>query len=68
MQDYEIHAAIAEIYHKGCLDVERNPGTASEYYESAAEAATNAMKGKLAAKYYELSAEAASEVEEEEEV
>ena len=67
MPNHEIYAAIASIYLKGCSDVKRDAATASGYFEQAADAATEAMKGKMAAKYYEMAAEAEAQAEEDEE-
>nr|CAB3240932.1 eukaryotic elongation factor 2 kinase [Phallusia mammillata] len=61
---YEILAHKADIYLKGGNGVEKDPNKAGELYNEAAEAATAAMKGRLAAKYFEQAEEAWGEVEE----
>jgi len=61
MQSHEIYASMAELYRAGGHGLERDPAKAAEMYEQAAEAATEAGKGKLAAKYFELQAAVAEE-------
>lgn len=50
---YEILAKMAEMYQEGGCELEQDFERAYNLYTEAAEAATEAMKGKLAAKYYE---------------
>ncbi|XP_060076123.1 eukaryotic elongation factor 2 kinase-like [Ylistrum balloti] len=57
----------AELLHKGGHGLEKDPSTAGDLYNEAAEAAMAAMKGRLANKYFALAEEAYGEVEEEEE-
>jgi len=61
MAPHEIYEAMAELHRAGGHGLERDPAKAAELYESAAEAATEAGKGKLAAKYFELQATVAEE-------
>ena len=65
--DYAILSRIAELYRSGGLGLEKDPNKSGELYSEAAEAAMNAMKGKLANKFYMLAEEAWAEVPEEEE-
>ncbi|KFD52577.1 hypothetical protein M514_06611 [Trichuris suis] len=55
---HELLAKIAELYMTGGPELTRNVTLAAEYYNKAAEAATEAMKGKLATKYFVLAEEA----------
>uniref|UniRef100_A0A0K0FVJ4 Eukaryotic elongation factor 2 kinase (inferred by orthology to a human protein) n=1 Tax=Strongyloides venezuelensis TaxID=75913 RepID=A0A0K0FVJ4_STRVS len=51
---YEILAKMAQMCNEGGFGLERNSLEAYNFYNEAAEIATEAMKGKLANKYYEL--------------
>ena len=62
---FSILARQAEILREGGPGVTADPARASELYNTAAEAATTAMKGRMAAKYFVLAEETAAEVEEE---
>ncbi|OWF37884.1 eukaryotic elongation factor 2 kinase-like isoform X1 [Mizuhopecten yessoensis] len=64
-----IHILIAkkaELLHTGGHGLDKDPSTAGDLYNEAAEAAMAAMKGRLANKYFALAEEAYGEVEEEE--
>uniref|UniRef100_H2YDU0 Uncharacterized protein n=1 Tax=Ciona savignyi TaxID=51511 RepID=H2YDU0_CIOSA len=65
VQEHEVLAYQAEIYLKGGCGVVSDPNRAGELYNEAAEAATAAMKGRLANKYFALAEEAWAECEEE---
>ncbi|XP_021379419.1 eukaryotic elongation factor 2 kinase-like isoform X2 [Mizuhopecten yessoensis] len=63
-----IHILIAkkaELLHTGGHGLDKDPSTAGDLYNEAAEAAMAAMKGRLANKYFALAEEAYGEVEEE---
>uniref|UniRef100_A0A5S6R291 Alpha-type protein kinase domain-containing protein n=1 Tax=Trichuris muris TaxID=70415 RepID=A0A5S6R291_TRIMR len=55
---HELLAKVADMYMAGGPGLTRNVPLAAEYYNKAAEAATEAMKGKLATKYFVLAEEA----------
>lgn len=61
---YEILAKMAEMYRKGLHGLQKDPVKAGDLYNQAAEAATEAMKGKMANKYYMLAEETFAEAEE----
>ena len=61
---YQLQAKMAELYLAGKHGLEKDPSTAGDLYNEAAEGATAAMKGRLANKYYMLAEEAYAEVEE----
>lgn len=61
-----LRAKQAALYLKGGFGLDRDPNKAGELYSQAAELATEAMKGKLAAKYYMDAENAWMECEEEE--
>jgi elongation factor 2 kinase len=61
---YALLARLAEIYRQGGHGLDKDPSHAGNLYNEAAEAAMEAMKGKLANKYYMLAEEAYGEVEE----
>ena len=65
--DHAILGRMAELYRSGGCGLEKDPQKAGELYSEAAEAAMNAMKGKLANKFYMLAEEAWAEVPEEDE-
>ncbi len=65
--DHAILSRMAELYRSGGLGLEKDPQRSGDLYTEAAEAAMNAMKGKLANKFYMLAEEAWAEVPEEEE-
>lgn len=58
---------MAELYRSGGFGLDKDPQRSGDLYSEAAEAAMNAMKGKLANKFYMLAEEAWGEVPEEEE-
>ena len=60
--DYIVTARLAEMYHSGGHQLEKDPNKAGELYTQAADVAMEMMKGKLANKYYMLAEEAWSEV------
>jgi elongation factor 2 kinase len=60
---YQIQAKMAEMYLEGGYGLDKDPSTAGDLYNEAAEAAMAAMKGRLANKYYALSEEAYGQVE-----
>ncbi|XP_014779788.1 eukaryotic elongation factor 2 kinase [Octopus bimaculoides] len=60
-------AAQANIYNIGGFGVEKDPQKAGDLYTEAADAATEAMNGRMACHYYALAEEAWSQLEEEEE-
>ncbi|KAK7502009.1 hypothetical protein BaRGS_00006761 [Batillaria attramentaria] len=62
---YLLMARQAEIYLEGGYGLEKDPQTAGDLYTQAAEAATEAMKGRLANKYFMLAEEAWAQVEDE---
>ncbi|XP_076804356.1 eukaryotic elongation factor 2 kinase-like isoform X2 [Clavelina lepadiformis] len=62
---HEILAFQAQIHFEGGHGVTKDPNRAGEIYSEAAEAATAAMKGRLANKYFALAEEAWAEMEEE---
>ncbi len=59
---YTVLSRMAAMYLEGGYSLERDPQRAGELYSEAAEAAMNAMKGKLSTKYYMLAEEAWAEV------
>ncbi|GAB1598956.1 eukaryotic elongation factor 2 kinase-like [Argonauta hians] len=59
-------AAQANIYNTGGYGVDKDPQQAGDIYTEAAEAATEAMNGRMACHYYALAEEAWSQLEEEE--
>ncbi|XP_076458823.1 eukaryotic elongation factor 2 kinase-like isoform X2 [Babylonia areolata] len=61
---YLLMARQAEIYLEGGHGLEKNPSNAGDLFNSAAEAATEAMKGRLANRYFMLAEEAWALVEE----
>uniref|UniRef100_A0A0P4WKS3 Eukaryotic elongation factor 2 kinase n=1 Tax=Scylla olivacea TaxID=85551 RepID=A0A0P4WKS3_SCYOL len=61
---YQLVARQAVMYLSGGYCLEKDPNKAGELYTYAAELATEAMKGKLAAKYYMQAEEAWAECEE----
>lgn len=61
---YQLVARQAQMYLTGGYSLERDPNKAGELYSDAAELATEAMKGKLAAKYFMQAEEAWAECEE----
>jgi elongation factor 2 kinase len=65
--DHTILSRMAELYRSGGLGLEKDPQRSGDLYTEAAEAAMNAMKGKLANKFYMLAEEAWAEMPEEEE-
>lgn len=65
--DHVILSRMAEMYRNGGHGLDEDPNRAGELYTEAAEAAMNAMKGRLANKFYMLAEEAWAEVPEEEE-
>ena len=65
--DHTILSRMAELYRSGGPGLEKDPQRSGDLYTEAAEAAMNAMKGKLANKFYMLAEEAWAEVPEEEE-
>ena len=65
--DHAILARMADMYRSGGYGLEKDPQRSGDLYTEAAEAAMNAMKGKLANKFYMLAEEAWAEVPEEEE-
>lgn len=60
---HKIFARMAEMCRDGCYGLEKDLNRANELFNSAAEAALNAMKGKLANKYYVLAEEALENIE-----
>nr|XP_026694351.1 eukaryotic elongation factor 2 kinase isoform X4 [Ciona intestinalis] len=64
VQEHEVLAYQAEIYLKGGYGIIQDPNRSGELYNEAAEAATAAMKGRLANKYFALAEEAWAECEE----
>lgn len=65
--DHSILSRMAEMYRSGGPGLEKDPQRSGDLYTEAAEAAMNAMKGKLANKFYMLAEEAWAEVPEDEE-
>lgn len=65
--DHTILSRMAEMYRSGGPGLEKDPQKSGDLYTEAAEAAMNAMKGKLANKFYMLAEEAWAEVPEDEE-
>ena len=65
--DHVILSRMAEVYRNGGYGLEKDPQKSGDLYTEAAEAAMNAMKGKLANKFYMLAEEAWAEVSEDEE-
>uniref|UniRef100_A0A914VVC8 Uncharacterized protein n=1 Tax=Plectus sambesii TaxID=2011161 RepID=A0A914VVC8_9BILA len=63
---YLILQKMAELYRRGGYGLAKNAQRAGELYNEAAEAAMEAMKGKLANKMYQMAEEAFAEIEEEE--
>ena len=63
---YKILSRLAEIWLAGCEkeNISKDPEKAGDLYNSAAEAAMNCMKGKLANKFYMLAEEAYGQMEE----
>ncbi|CAC5384201.1 EEF2K [Mytilus coruscus] len=64
---YQIQAKQAELYRYGGHGLQKDPSSAGDLYNEAAEAAMASMKGRLANKYFALAEECYGEVEEEEE-
>lgn len=64
---YTLLAKQAELYRQGEHGLDKDPQRAGDLYNEAAEAAMEAMKGRLANKYFVLAEEAYGEMEEEEE-
>ncbi|XP_074647472.1 eukaryotic elongation factor 2 kinase-like isoform X2 [Tubulanus polymorphus] len=62
-----LQAKLAEMLRRGGNGLIADPNKSGELYTSAADSATAAMNGKLAAKYYMLAEEAWAECEEEDE-
>ena len=62
---YKILSRLAEIWLNGCEkeNITKNPEKSGDLYNSAAEAAMNCMKGKLANKFYMLAEEAYGQME-----
>lgn len=60
---YQLLAKMAGLYRTGGADLSADPQKAGDLYTSAADAATEAMKGRLANQYYALAEEAWAEVE-----
>ena len=60
--NYSILARMAEMYLSGGHHLEEDVQKAGELYTEAAEAAMNAMKGKLSTKFYMLAEEAWSKL------
>ncbi|PVD37875.1 hypothetical protein C0Q70_00477 [Pomacea canaliculata] len=54
----------AEMYQQGGYGLDKDPQIAGDLYTQAAEAATEAMKGRLANKFFQLAEEAWAEVDE----
>ena len=61
--EHQIYARMAEMYREGGYGLEKDLNRAGELYNDAAEAAMNAMKGKLANKYYMIAEEVWGEME-----
>ena len=59
--DYALLARLAEMHRSGGHGLVKDCQKAGEYYGEAAEAATAAMKGRLASKYYMLAEEASAD-------
>ncbi|XP_061182079.1 eukaryotic elongation factor 2 kinase-like isoform X1 [Saccostrea echinata] len=64
---YQLMAKQAELYRQGGHGLQKDPQRAGELYNEAAEAAMEAMKGRLATKYFTLAEEAYGEMEEDKE-
>lgn len=64
---YTLLAKQAEMYRQGGHGLDKDPQRAGDLYNEAAEAAMEAMKGRLANKYFALAEEVYGEMEEEEE-
>ncbi|KAK3279236.1 hypothetical protein CYMTET_12877 [Cymbomonas tetramitiformis] len=62
---YELIAKVGDVLGTGGDGIKRDPAAAAEAYNRAAEAAMEAMKGKLSNKYYEKAAIMEAEAEEE---
>ena len=62
--DYLLLSRLAELYRSGGNGLVKDPQKAGDLYTEAAEAAMNAMKGKLSNKYFMLAEEAWGEMEE----
>ncbi|XP_078319080.1 eukaryotic elongation factor 2 kinase-like isoform X2 [Crassostrea virginica] len=62
---YTLLAKQADMYRKGGHGLDKDPQRAGDLYNEAAEAAMEAMKGRLANKYFALAEEAYGEMEEE---
>ena len=65
--DHVILSRMAELYRSGGPGLDKDPQRSGELYSEAAEAAMNAMKGKLANKFYMLAEEVWAEVPDDEE-
>ena len=65
--DHFILSRMAELYRSGGPGLEKDPQRSGDLYTEAAEAAMNAMKGKLANRFYMLAEEAWAEVPEDDE-
>ena len=61
---YKMYARLAEMHRIGGYGLEKDPNRSGELYNDAAEAAMNAMKGKVANMYYMLAEEVWGEIEE----
>lgn len=61
--DYALLARLAEMHHKGGHGLAKDCQKAGEYYSEAAEAATAAMKGRMASRYYMLAEEASADAD-----
>ena len=59
---YKIYERMAEMFREGCFSLEKDLARSSDLYSYAAEAALNAMKGKLANRYYMLAEEVFQEI------
>ncbi|XP_065055231.1 eukaryotic elongation factor 2 kinase-like [Rhopilema esculentum] len=58
---YKVYARMAEMYKEGGFGLDKDTDKAAEMYNNAAEAAMNAMKGKIANRFYILAEEVAYE-------
>ncbi|VDP14378.1 unnamed protein product [Soboliphyme baturini] len=62
---YEIYKRLAEMYAVGDKELQRNSEKASELYNEAGNAATEAMKGKMANKFFMMAERVLAGAEEE---
>ena len=62
---YTLMASLANLFHLGGFDLEKDPSQAGDLYNEAAELAMGEFKGALASKYFELAEVAWGEMEEE---